>query len=92
MAKKQNMNTLLALAAGVVAGRYLRTQMESKDKDAYIAAALPGSMLVPGKTAGALVAGIGCAGLSSFADAEILPMLAKKNGGNGNGNGNANGA
>ena len=73
---KSRVNTVLALAGGVVLGRYLRKAMEkSEDRDLYLTAALPGSLVVPGKVAGAVVAGVGCAGLSSLADEEIIPML-----------------
>lgn len=83
---KSRVNTVLALAGGVVLGRYLRVQLaKDENKDMYLAAALPGSLLVPGKTAGAVVAGVGCAGLSSLADTEILPMLGNGNGGATNG-------
>ena len=79
----KNMNTVLGLAGGVVLGRYLRKQLgDDKNKDYYLTAALPGSLVVPGKIAGAVVAGVGCAGLASLADEEIIPMF-----GNGNGNG-----
>jgi hypothetical protein len=86
----KGMSTILGLAGGVVLGRYLRLQIDSKDRDLYLTAALPGSMLVPGKIPGAVVAGIGCAGLSSLADTEIIPML-NGNGSNGTSNGTSNG-